>query len=111
MTDLGERKRVYEVHVLRAGRWTVVDVLETREDALAQGERLRGSHEGVRVNIERFDPDRGTFTATTIWEWQAPRRGGPRYQPAPVRPEPFLPRSGQARPTAPKPWWRRWLGL
>jgi len=110
MSDLSERKRFYEIHTLRAERWTVVDVHEYREEALTQAAGMRGLHEGVRVIIEHFDADRGTYVATTIWEWLAPRRRGPRYQGVSARPEPFRPQEAPIRPPPPKPWWRRWLG-
>ena len=112
MTDLSERKRVYEVLVKQAERWTVVDVFEDKEDALAQGARMRIGHAAVRVTIERFNAETKTYTSTVIWEWQAPKRAASSVHRVGNQAEArlhHLPPPKKKEP--PRPWWRRWLGL
>ncbi|PWR25606.1 hypothetical protein [Zavarzinia aquatilis] len=112
MSELSERKLVYEILVERAGRWNVVDVMDNREDALALGERLRTGHAAVRVTIERFDPDTRLYSTVTLWEWQAARPKGIKG-PTATRVD-IAPRLHQAKaPVSKKPaaWWRRLLGM
>lgn len=112
MSEMSERKLVYEVLVERAGRWNVVDVMDSREDALALGERMKSGHAAVKVTIERFDPETRLFTSVTLWEWQAPRPRSLGTQTA-VRVD-IAARGAAARaPSAAprRPWWRRLLGL
>ncbi|MCF4165031.1 hypothetical protein L2U69_05195 [Zavarzinia compransoris] len=110
MTDLSEKKRVYEVLILRSGRWTVVDVHEEREDALDHGQRLRGQHAGVRVNIERFDDQTNTFMTTTLWEWKAPKRGTQTGVAMARTAEPRLAPNPAPKPAPRKSWWQRLIG-
>ncbi|MCW0183016.1 hypothetical protein [Zavarzinia sp.] len=112
MTDLSERKLVYEILVERAGRWNVVDVMDNREDALALGERMKSGHAAVKVTIERFDPETKLFSSVTLWEWQAPRVRGTAAQSA-LRVD-IAARTAETRaPSQPRrrSWWRRLLGL
>lgn len=112
MSELSERKLVYEILVERAGRWNVVDVMDNREDALALGEKLRSGHAAVRVTIERFDPETRLYTTVTLWEWQATKAKGHKG-PTVARVE-VAPRLHHSKPPVskkPVAWWRRLLGL
>lgn len=112
MSEMSERKLAYEVLVQRAGRWNVVDVLDSREDALALGERMKSGHVAVKVTIERFDPATRLFSSVTLWEWQVSKPRGAGAQTA-VRVD-IAARGAAARAPSAAPrrgWWRRLLGL
>ncbi len=112
MSEMSERKLVYEVLVERAGRWNVVDVMDSREDALVLGERMKSGHAAVKVTIERFDPETKLFSSVTLWEWQAPRARSFGGQTA-VRVDIAARGAATQAPsgTSRRPWWRRLLGL
>lgn len=113
MADLADRKMLYEVLVERSDRWNIVDVLDSRDDALALGERLRATHGAVKVTIERYDPDTRLYSTVVIWEWRRAKPAGPTPgmgtgPGARVR----APGMHEPRPSkAPVPWWRRLFGL
>ncbi|MFA5121457.1 hypothetical protein [Zavarzinia sp.] len=108
MAELVERNLVWEVLVLRDGRWNVVEIHDSREDALADAERRRSGQSGVKVTIERYDPESRTYMSTTVWEWIAPvksRSAGTTK----AWPDVTIARPA-AREPARRSWWRRLFG-